>query len=211
VIAFAAGGERSGDPSVVLSAVSWLAYTADRLGMFDAGPGPVPLVSRSVTFRLKAVCGSPLFSPCCDRNVHRLVLDGTMVPGRGPPSSRMAPTCSWARAKLGAPCRSLNSRLAGPMKSGTRYELFGPTSPWFLRLSFGCGVHPDCHRGLLCRLRSGRTRNQRSGVDPTMLADRRRHGDRNRHLVNALHRNAGLPLDDSNPIRLAHGTAISLT
>ena len=36
MIAFAARGERPGDPSVVLPAVSWLAYTVDRLGTFTA-------------------------------------------------------------------------------------------------------------------------------------------------------------------------------
>jgi hypothetical protein len=45
VIGFAAGGERPGGPSVVLPAVSWLAYSVDRLGTFEAGPDHVPLVS----------------------------------------------------------------------------------------------------------------------------------------------------------------------
>jgi hypothetical protein len=72
VIAFAAGGERPGDPSVGSSGVSWPAYTVDRLGTFEAGPEHVPLVSCTETFQLNAVCGSALFSPCRDQNVHRL-------------------------------------------------------------------------------------------------------------------------------------------
>jgi hypothetical protein len=46
---------------------------------------------------LNAVCGSPLFSPCHDRNVHRLVHDRTMVPGPGPPKSRSA--LRWTRRR----------------------------------------------------------------------------------------------------------------
>ena len=70
-----AGGERPEDPSVESAGVSWLAYTADRLGTFEAGPEHVPLVSCSESFPLNAVCGSPLFSSCRDRDVHRPVPD----------------------------------------------------------------------------------------------------------------------------------------
>ena len=49
-------------------------------------------MSCSETFQLNAVCSSPLFSPCRDRDVHRLVPDGTIVgahegvwPGPGSP------------------------------------------------------------------------------------------------------------------------------
>jgi len=71
------------DPSVGLSGVSWLTYTAYRLGTFEARSEDVPLVSCLEAVQLNAVCGSPLFSPCRDRNVHRLVLDGRwyLAPG----------------------------------------------------------------------------------------------------------------------------------
>src|SRR6266853_4692977 len=39
----------------------------------------------------------PLFSPCRDRDVHRLVPDGTMVPGPGPPKSSRA--LRWTRRR----------------------------------------------------------------------------------------------------------------
>ena len=80
MIAFAVEGERPGDLSVVSPAVSWLAYTADRLRTFEARSEDVPLVSCLEAFQLNAVCGWPLFSPCRDRNVHRLVPEPTTLP-----------------------------------------------------------------------------------------------------------------------------------
>jgi hypothetical protein len=63
VIAFAAGGERPGDPSVVLPAVSWLAYTGARLATGDPDQERLSLVSCSETFQLNAVCGlAPILS-----------------------------------------------------------------------------------------------------------------------------------------------------
>src|SRR5438552_4598939 len=75
-----------------------------------------------------------------------------------------------------------------------------------LRQAAGCAVRVDRSTGSCAAIELS---ERLTGARVEALADRRRHGDGHRHLVNALYRNSGLRLAGSSGIQLAYSFAVS--
>src|SRR5207244_2741029 len=80
---------------------------------------------------------------------------------------------------------------------------------WFLRLPSGCPLGSNCHLRVVRCARSWGTCNSRKRLGPQGLADRWGHCDGFWHLVDALHRNAGLSLTCVGELLLADRSAVA--